>query len=85
MNEKIKQNLENDILEILSQWDDDERLMNWKTGSSVSTVLELLRDKGWKNLGNIADFEYTLNRLGFSTVPAKTKTGFHKWNRVVTI
>lgn len=81
----MKEKLSDDILEILSQWDDDEMRMNWKTGASVSCVLELLRDKGWKKLGNIADFEYTLNQLGFSTAPAKTKTGFHKWNRVVTI
>lgn len=85
MNKQINEKLANDVLNILAGWSNDRMREDWKYGASVSNVMESLREMGWANLGSVSDFEYSVRQVGFSVMPAKTKSGFHKWARVIVL
>ena len=83
----MRKKLENDILNLLCEWKTEESRRHWKSGASLSHVLDRLKnDFGWDNLSDIYKLEDLLHALGFKTVPALLKDGQeHKWNRCVTL
>lgn len=78
------QKLKRDIEKILNKMDEATR-MNWKTGTTLSYVRDLLEwDYNWRGFGNSDSFETRVSGLGFDIVEATTKKGFHKSVRVIT-
>ncbi len=51
-------------------------------GQAISYLRTALLDDGWRGLGNLADFEYLVETLGFKVVPGKNSRGNNA--RVVT-
>lgn len=71
-----EEKFQNDVLAILSRWEDDERRMNWKSGASVSYVMKLLKeDFHWIRLGKRHEFETALEEAGFTLTPGLLKNG----------
>lgn len=52
-------------------------------GQAISFLHSSLRDKGWRNLGGLGDFESLVESLGFRVVEGRNRRGGKA--RVVTI
>lgn len=62
----VNPKLQDDVLEILSKARAHVRTGNLDGEDSVSSLLEKLRDKGWKGFGNLNNFENLLEANGFT-------------------
>lgn len=58
--------LQNAVLEILSVRKAHVRTGNLDGEESLSSLLDELRWKGWKNFGNLSDFETLMKDNGFT-------------------
>lgn len=44
-------------------------------GQAVSFALTSMREKGWKNLGNLNDFETSCENRHFTIIPGRNRRG----------
>ena len=66
--------LKKDIIEIIGERT-AEQLLHHRYGLSISSLIDQLRNMGWKNLGNFGDFMTDLEEMGFQINPLRRKNG----------